>query len=99
MRIHLGIAVFVLLFSAWLRLTDVEWLLIVVAIALVLTGEMFNTVAELTVDLATAEQEPLAKRAKDVAAGAVFVTALTAAIIGLVVLGPPLWLRINQLLH
>ena len=99
MRIHLGTAMLVLLFSAWLRLTQVEWLLIIVAIALVLVAEMLNTVAELMVDLTTAELNPLAKRAKDVAAAAVLVAAVTAVAIGSVVLGPRLWLAIEQLLH
>jgi len=81
MRIHVGTAVFVLLFSAWLGLTPLEWLLIVVAIALVFIGEMFNTVVELMIDLITAERSSLAKRAKDIAAGAVLVAALTAATI------------------
>jgi len=99
MRIHLGTAMFVLFVSAWLRLTRIEWLLIVAAIAFVFVAEMFNTVAELMVDLTTPEQNPLAKRAKDVAAAAVLVAALTAAAIGSVVLGPRLWLRIDELLH
>jgi len=99
MRIHVGTAVFVLLFSAWLGLTPLEWLLIVVAIALVFIGEMFNTVVELMIDLITAERSSLAKRAKDIAAGAVLVAALTAATIGLLVLGPRLWPRIDRLLR
>jgi diacylglycerol kinase len=48
-------------------------------------------VAEAAVDLATAEYHPLAKIAKDVAAGAVLLTAITAVIVGLLILGPPLW--------
>ena len=97
--IHSCAAVLVLLLSAWLRLTNIEWLLIVVAIALVFIAELFNTVVELMIDLITTERSPLARRAKDIAAGAVLVAALTATAIGCAVLGPPLWLTIDQLLH
>jgi diacylglycerol kinase len=89
----------VLLLSAWLRLTNIEWLLIIIAIALVFIAEMFNTVVELMIDLITTEQSPLARRAKDIAAGAVLVAALAAAAIGCAVFGPRLWLIIDQLLH
>ena len=51
----------------------IEWALIIVAIALVFAGEMLNTVVEVMVDLITPEQHPLAKQAKDVAAGAILV--------------------------
>lgn len=98
-RIHSCAAMLVLLLSAWLRLTDIEWLLIIMAIALVFIAEMFNTVVELMIDLITTEQSPLARRAKDIAAGAVLVAALTAAAIGCAVFGPRLWLIIDQLLH
>jgi diacylglycerol kinase len=52
---------------------------------------MFNTVIELCVDLASPEYNPLAKIAKDVAAGAVLLSAMLAVVIGLFVLGPHLW--------
>jgi len=97
MRVHLATAIVVLALSAWLRLTRIEWLLILAAIGLVFIVEMFNTVVEVIVDLVTEEQLPLAKRAKDIAAGAVFAAALTASSIGAVILGPPLWLKIEQL--
>ena len=99
LRIHSCTAMLVLLLSAWLRLTKIEWLLIILAIALVFIAEMFNTVVELMIDLITTEQSPLARRAKDIAAGAVLVAALTATAVGCAVFGPRLWLIIDQLLH
>jgi diacylglycerol kinase len=54
-------------------------------------AEAFNTVAEAAVDLATAEYHPLAKIAKDAAAGAVLMVAIAAVIVGILILGPPLW--------
>ncbi len=96
-RIHLTIAILVILVGAWLRLSAVEWVLIIAAIALVFAGEMLNTVVELTVDMVTEERNPLAKRAKDVAAGAVLVAAVAAAIMGLIILGPRLWAKLAGL--
>ena len=57
----------------------------------VMIAEMFNTVAEAALDAATPYYHPLVKIAKDVAAGAVLLTALIAVCVGLMVLGPPLW--------
>jgi diacylglycerol kinase len=90
-RIHLSLALAVIVLGLWLGLSRIEWAIIVLTIGLVLAAEAFNTVAEAAVDLATDEYHPLAKIAKDVAAGAVLLMAITAAIVGLLILGPPLW--------
>lgn len=96
-RIHLVAAVLVILLSVWLRLSAMEWCIVIAAIALVFAGEMLNTVIELVVDLTTPELNPLARRAKDVAAGAILVAALAAAIMGFIILGPRLWLKLGSL--
>ncbi len=90
-RIHLSLALVVIVLGLWLGLSRIEWAIIVLTIGLVLAAESFNTVAEAAVDLATAEYHPLAKIAKDVAAGAVLLMAITAVVVGLLILGPPLW--------
>jgi diacylglycerol kinase (ATP) len=90
-RVHLSLALVVIVLGLWLGLSRIEWAIIVLTIGLVLAAESFNTVAEAAVDLATAEYHPLAKIAKDVAAGAVLLMAITAVIVGLLILGPPLW--------
>ncbi len=94
-RIHLAAAAAVIALGLWLNLTTIEWALIVVAIALVLVGEMLNTVIEMVIDLVMPDEHPLAKGAKDVAAGAILVVSFAAAIIGLLVLGPPLWRQLS----
>jgi undecaprenol kinase/diacylglycerol kinase (ATP) len=78
-----------------LHISTVEFAMIFVAIASVFIAEMFNTVFELCIDLASPEYHPLAKIAKDVAAGAVLLSAMLSVVIGLLVLGPHLW----ELLH
>ncbi|MHB0858916.1 MAG: diacylglycerol kinase family protein [Anaerolineae bacterium] len=96
-RIHLVTAVLVIAVSAWLRIGLIEWALMIAAIALVFAGEMLNTVVELTVDLITLEHNPLAKQAKDVAAGAILVAAIAAVVMGMIVLGPHLWEKLAAL--
>jgi diacylglycerol kinase len=98
-RIHLAMAILVILVSACLGISPAEWALIAIAIALVFVGEMLNTVVELEVDLIMPEDNILAKHVKDVAAGAILVAAVVAAVIGLLVLGPPLWLRLGALVR
>lgn len=98
MRFHLGAAAAVMLLAALLQLRALEWALLIGACALVLAAELLNTAIEKAVDLAMPERHPLAGVAKDAAAGAVLVAAIGAALIGLLVLGPPLlaWLNIGE---
>ena len=96
-RIHLGIAIAVVLLSLWLGLSWTEWAIIALTIGIVFSAEMFNTVAEAAIDLVTAEYHPLAKIAKDVAAGGVLVVAIISVVVGLLVLGPHLWQRVSAL--
>ncbi len=69
-------------FSRW------EWCWIVLAIISVWTAEALNTAFEFLSDLASPDFHPLAAKAKDVAAGAVLITAIGAVIIGVLVIGP-----------
>ncbi len=93
-RIHLIIAGLVVLVGLWLGLSAVQWALLALTIGLVLVGEMLNTVAETLVDMISPGYHPLAKVVKDVTAGAVLLTAIFAVVIGLLILGPPLWERL-----
>jgi diacylglycerol kinase len=98
MRIHLSTTAVVLLAGLYLRLTWVQWALLALAIGFVLVAEMFNTVAEAAMDAVAPRFHPLVKTAKDVAAGAVLLTALVALIVGLLILGPPLWAELSRML-
>ncbi|MDD5466742.1 MAG: diacylglycerol kinase family protein [Anaerolineales bacterium] len=97
--IHAVIAVVVVLLSFWLGLSAGDWAMIIIAIALVWTAEFINTALEAVVDLASQhEYHPLARVGKDVGAAAVLIAACSAALIGLLILGPPLWERIRAVL-
>lgn len=88
MKIHL-LAAFVAVSLAFMfRLSVQEWLVLLVVIALVISLELINTAIERAVDLVTEEFHPLAKAAKDIAAGAVLVAAVIAAIVGAIIFLP-----------
>jgi diacylglycerol kinase (ATP) len=95
--IHAVVSVAVILVSFWLQIVPRDWAVIVMAIALVWTAEFLNTALEAVVDLASPHQHYLAKVGKDVGAAAVLIAAFSAALIGLLVLGPPLWNRLQVL--
>lgn len=89
-RIHCAITVLVLGLSAWLKISPVEWCLILLCIGLVLAMELINTALEAIVDLASPEKTELARIAKDTAAAAVFCVSMISVVIGLIILLPPL---------
>ncbi len=93
-RIHLTIAAAVIALGLWLNLSSVQWAVLTLTIGSVLVSEMLNTVAETLVDLVSPGYHPLARTVKDVTAGAVLLAAVVSVIVGLLVLGPPLWARL-----
>lgn len=97
MRIHLGAAILVTIAGVLLHISALEFALLYIAIANVIVAEMFNTVCEICIDLAKPEYHPLAGIAKDVAAGAVLLSAILAIVVGLFVLGPHLWVLLLKI--
>ncbi len=91
MKVHLFLAIVAIALGIVLRISAVEFAIIFLAIAGVLVAEMFNTVLEACVDLASPTYHPLAKTAKDVAAGAVLLSAILAIVVALFIFGPHLW--------
>ena len=89
-RIHAVATFAVICLGRWLDLGRLDWALLTVAIALVWVTEAINTAIESVVDMCSPEIHPLAKRAKDVAAGAVLLASLFAVILGAMVLVPAL---------
>jgi diacylglycerol kinase (ATP) len=91
-RIELAIGMIALLASLWLKVSPIPILLVT---ALVLSLEILNSAIEALVDLASPDIHPLAKIAKDAAAGAVFLASIIATIIGLYWMGPALLQKIG----
>lgn len=85
LRIHFAAAIAVLLAAVWSGVTRFELIALLLAIAFVLIAEMINSAIEQAVDVATTSFDPLAKLAKDMAAGAVLIASLTAVAIGYLV--------------
>lgn len=93
-RVHVVVTAGVVVTGVWLDLAAAEWAILALTIGLVMAAEIGNTALEALVDLASPDFHPLAKTAKDTAAGAVLVAAVTAVVVGLLVLGPPLYERV-----
>ncbi|HNT24453.1 MAG TPA: diacylglycerol kinase family protein [Anaerolineales bacterium] len=93
--IHALVSVSVVVVSFWLRISLRDWAVIFLAIALVWIAEFLNTALEAVVDLAShQEHHELAKVGKDVGAAAVLIAAAASVLIGLLILGPPLWQKL-----
>ncbi|WP_040207954.1 diacylglycerol kinase family protein [Neobacillus jeddahensis] len=88
MRFHLISSLIVLIVSFYFSITKIEWVIILFAIGGMFALELMNTAIERVVDLVTAEYHPLAKQAKDIAAGAVFVYAVLSVVIGIIIFIP-----------
>ncbi len=95
--VHAVVATLVFIVGFWLGLPPRDWAVLILTIAMVFTAEFVNTAIEAVVDLASPGKHPLAKVGKDVGAAAVLIAALAAIIIGLLILGPPLWSRLAPL--
>lgn len=96
MRVHLYVTILTVLGSFFLNLRLREILILLFMITFVLVAEMFNSAIEAVVDLASPNYHPLAKFAKDIAAGAVLITTIMSIIVGaMVVLGEDNWERIR----
>lgn len=91
MQIHLIVAVLVLIAGCFFNISLTEWMLCLLCFGLVFGAEMVNTSIENIVDLVSPKKHELAGRAKDMAAGAVLISALFAACVGLIIFIPKIW--------
>jgi diacylglycerol kinase (ATP) len=98
MRVHFSAAIVVLLLVLFLKVNPLEFALLALSILAVLCAEMFNTAVEAVVDLVSPRYHPLAKIAKDTAAGAVLITACGAAIMGYLILAKYILPRYGEVL-
>ena len=95
MKIHCVVAVFVVIAGVILKISAIEWCICLALFGLVMALEHVNTAVEAVVDMVTEEYHPLAKVAKDTAAGAVLIAAIMAAIAGGIIFLP----KIAQILQ
>jgi len=96
--IHVLASICVIFLGFWLHLLPRDWAVIILSVALVWTAEFLNTALEAVVDLASPEQHELARVGKDVGAAAVLIAACSSVLIGILILGPPLWERVQSYL-
>src|SRR5712692_10375942 len=98
MRIHFAVAVGVLVAAVWVGVDRRELMALLLAIAFVLVAEMINSAIEQAIDVATTSFDPLAKLAKDVAAGAVLIATINAIAVGYLVFSARVGGRSSRLL-
>ena len=87
LKIQLSFAVLAIIFGFLFKISNIEWMILIITIFMVLITELFNTAVETVVDLYTEEYNEKAKIAKDVAAGAVTLMAICSIIIGIILFG------------
>ena len=95
--IHSFFSIAVIIVASWLQLPVRDWAVLLLTIVAVWMAEFFNTAIENVVDLASPKQHPLAKASKDISAAGVLLAAITSVLIGLLILGPPLWEKLQGL--
>jgi diacylglycerol kinase (ATP) len=96
--VHAVVTILVVIMGTWLVLPLRDWAMLILTISMVWAAEFFNTSIEAVVDLASPVHHPLAKIGKDVGAAAVLIAAFAAVLVGLIILGPPLWARIGPII-
>ena len=89
--IHTATSVLVILIAFWMQIPTRDFAVLILTIGLVWTAEFLNTALEAVVDLSTPAHHPLARVGKDVGAAAVLIAALVSIVVGILILGPPLY--------
>lgn len=89
--VQIFFAILVLFFGFILKISNIEWVLVVFAIGLVFVSEAFNTAIEIDIDLTSPEYHPYAKDTKDVSAGAVLISVFVALIVGIIIFLPKIF--------
>ena len=99
MRVHVAIAAAVLIAAIVLGVSKLELIALLISITFVLVAEMINTAIESAIDVATTSFDPMAKLAKDIAAGAVLIAAVNAIAVGYLVFSGAIADRSSRLLN
>ncbi len=96
-KIHLLSAIAVLLLGVVFKISNTEWLAVIICIAFVTALEMINTAIEKLCDMVNAAVDPGIKKVKDIAAGAVLVVAVGSLVIGVIIFLPKIIVYIKSL--
>jgi diacylglycerol kinase len=97
MKLH-SLAALVVALLAWFSGVDaISWAVLMLCVGLVVSLELMNSALERLSNRITIETDPLIRDAKDMSAAAVLAASIFAAIVGIILLGPPLWARILEL--
>lgn len=96
-RIEIAFAIIVTIASFFFKVSLMEWSILVLVIGMVLALEMLNTALERCVDLVTKDYKELAKIAKDVAAGAVFIMSMFSIVLGILIFLPKIILFLEKI--
>lgn len=83
--IHVGALITVVALGFYFRITTTEWIVLILACGFVFVSEAFNTALEVDINLTSPEYHPYARDVKDIAAGAVLISAITACIVGIII--------------
>lgn len=94
-RIEISISVVVVILAFYVKISLVEWSILLLCIGLVLMAEAFNSAVERMADFQTKEKHPEIKGIKDIAAGAVMISVMISLVIGVIILGPRLVEKVN----
>ena len=86
--LHIIFAIFAIFLGFYFSISDMEWIIVIFMIGFVFSAEAFNTAIEIDMNLTSPEFHPYAKDTKDVAAGAVLISAFISLIIGLIIFIP-----------
>ena len=97
--IHTVATLLVLFLALWIKVDRLSFAILILTISTVWAAEFINTALEAVVDLSSPKLHPLAKVGKDVGAAAVLIAALSSLIIGILIIGPPLFQKITSLFH
>ena len=92
--VHFLLALIVIALAAWLRVERWEWVALLLCITAVLCAELFNSAIEYLAKSITREHDENIGHALDIASGAVLIAAIGSAVVGVLILGPPLWAKL-----
>lgn len=92
--IHVFVAIIAIILGVLLKISHIEWMILILTSGFVMVTEAINTAIEIDIDLTSPNYHPYAKDTKDVAAGAVLMSAFVAIIVGVIIFGPKVWVLV-----